>query len=277
MYDLLFQKVKETLLSVAEEDKFFGARIGFFGILHTWGQKLNLHPHLHCVVPGGGLVGEKWIRSPRDFLFPVKVLKMRFRSLYLLGIKKLYQEGALDVKGSAFARREDFQRILDKLFKEEWVVYIKESFRNSNTVLEYLGRYTHRIAISNHRILSLNDDQVAFSYKDYKDNNQKKVLTLQAENFIKRFMLHTLPSRYVRIRYYGVMANKNRKTSLALCLKFFHIKQKEPEEPLDWDVLMLHVTGTDVHRCPNCGEGALVPFDPRDRIIGKPPPVAFCG
>ena len=273
MYDLLFQKVRETLLSVSEDDKYFGARIGFFGILHTWGQKLNLHPHLHCVVPGGGVVGSKWIRSPKDFLFPVKVLKKRFRSLYLLGMKKLYQEGILDLDGTVFSQGKTFQELVDKLFLQDWVVYVKESFRNSNTVLEYLGRYTHRIAISNHRILGIGKDEVTFSYKDYKENNCKKTLTLAAKNFIKRFMLHTLPPRYVRIRYYGLMANRNRSVNLSLCLEFFHIKQKKSTESPSWDSLMLLVTGVDVHKCPNCEEGALVAFDPWSKLLGKPPPV----
>jgi hypothetical protein len=272
MYDLLFQKVKETLLSVSQEDKYFGARIGFFGILHTWGQKLNLHPHLHCVVPGGGVVGKKWIRSPRDFLFPVAVLKKRFRSLYLPGLKDLYLKGFLDADGTLFSAKRDFQKLIDSLFHSEWIVYIKESFRNSNTVLEYLSRYTHRIAISNHRILELKNGQVSFSYKDYRENNCKKLLTLPAENFINRFMLHTLPPRYVRIRYYGVMSNRNRKASLQSCRGFFHIKPKKQEKPVPWDQLMLRVTGRDVHCCPCCGKGTLFPFSPLDRDFGKPPP-----
>lgn len=271
IYDLLFQTVKETLLSVSDEKKHFGARIGFFSILHTWGQKLNLHPHLHCVVPGGGLVGKKWIKSPKDFLFPVEVLKRRFRSLYLTGLKTLYNKQQLDIEGSEWESPARFRKLIDSLFKTDWVVYVKESFRNSDTVIEYLGRYTHRIAISNHRIVQIEDGKVSFRYKDYKQNNTQQVLTVSAEDFIRRFMQHTLPARYVRIRYYGIMANRNKRDYLANCLEYYNLEPKEPEEELPWYERMLKVTGVDVYCCPGCRKGKLFPLEEyRTRTHGPP-------
>ena len=195
IYKLLFDKVKETLLSVSEEKKYFGAKIGFFSILHTWGQKLNLHPHLHCVVPGGGYSEKekKWIKSPKNYLFPVEVLKKRFRSLFLVELKAMFKRGDLYLIGTDYSDPGQFFKLIDNLFEINWVVYLKESFQNSDSVIEYLARYTHRIAISNHRIIKVENDRVFFYYKDYKENNEKKIMSLPVMDFIKRFMWHIVP------------------------------------------------------------------------------------
>ena len=202
IYKLLFDKTKETLSSVSLDEKYFGAKIGFFSILHTWGQKLNLHPHIHCVVPGGGYRQDKnkWVSAPADYFVPVEVLKQRFRSVFLIGLKRLYNEGKLYLENTGYKGKKLFQRLIDELFKKEWVVYIKESFNNSNSVIEYLAKYTHRIAISNHRIISLEDDVVTFSYKDYADENKKKTMSLPVMQFMRRFLLHIVPYKFVRIR-----------------------------------------------------------------------------
>ena len=222
IYNLFFQKCKETLLSVGKEEKYFGAKIGFFSILHTWGQKLNFHPHLHCVVPGGGFseAKNKWIRSPHNYLFPVQVLKRRFRSSFLKGLKELYRDKKLNLNGTQYMNSIAFQKLIDILFKEEWVVYLKESFKNSDSVIEYLARYTHRIAISNYRIISLKNDMVTFKYRDYKDNNREKTMKMQVYSFMQHFMMHVLPYRFVRIRYFGLLSHRNKKMQLKHVINF---------------------------------------------------------
>ena len=274
IYDLLFGKVKETLLSISEDTKYFGAKIGFFSILHTWGQKLNLHPHLHCVVPGGGYSEKekKWKKSSKNFLFPVKVLKARFRSLFLTELKKMYKQGELVLSGTDYSRPNEFYKLIDDLFRIDWVVYIKESFNNPDSVIEYLARYTHRIAISNYRIVKVEDDRVFFFYKDYKENNKKKIMSLPVMEFIRRFMLHIVPLRYVRIRYYGLMANRNKKNSLKECYDYFELEHKIKEISKGWDDIFLDVTGIDVHKCPVCGIGNMVCREFLGSKLYRPPP-----
>lgn len=205
IFKLLFDIAKETLLSVASEEKYFGADIGFFAILHTWGQKLNLHPHLHCVVPGGGYSQSqgKWIQAPNNFLVPIAVLKKRFRSLFLTGLKQLKANEFLILENTKFENSADFQNLIDDLFAKEWVVYLKEAFQNSGTVIEYLARYTHKIAITSHRIISYENDKVRFKYRDYQDGNKSKVAEIDVLKFMRLFLLHVVPKRFVRIRYYG--------------------------------------------------------------------------
>lgn len=268
IYTLLFHSVKETLLGVASEEQYFGAQIGFFSILHTWGQKLNLHPHLHCVIPGGGYSPKTktWIRSPENYLLPIAVLQKRFRSIFLLGLKKLYHESLIAPPG--------FQQLIDDLFKIDWVVYLKESFKNSDSVIKYLARYTHRIAISNYRIIGVENGEVLFSYKDYSDGNKKKILSLDVDEFIRRFMNHVVPPRYVRIRYYGLMSNRNKNKNLALVQEFYQIppKEKEEEMPKSWDVIYMSVTGCDPHLCPHCKEGEMITTLVIPGRGGKSPP-----
>jgi len=268
VYKLLFNSVKETLLSVASDEKYFGAQIGFFSILHTWGQKLNLHPHLHCVIPGGGYSREtkKWIRSPENYLLPIQVLQKRFRSVFLQGLKRLYSD--------SLTAPSDFQNLIDKLFKIDWVVYLKESFKNSNSVIKYLARYTHRIAISNHRIISVENGEVLFSYKDYCDGNQKKVSRLKVNEFIHRFMLHIVPYRFVRIRYYGLMSNRNKKKNLVLVREYYQIVSQVHEDDVgnSWDTIYMSVTGCDPHQCPQCKEGEMIVTLSIPGRGGKSPP-----
>jgi len=274
LYDNLFNKVKETLLSISDEKKYFGAKIGFFSILHTWGQKLDMHPHLHCVVPGGGYSEEegRWKSCRENYLLPVAVVKKRFRSLFLLELKAMYKRGELFLSGSEYQKSDAFYRLIDELFSMDWVVYIKESFSNSDSVIEYLGRYTHRIAISNYRILKVENDKVSFTYKDYRENNAKKTLTLSALDFIKRFMTHVLPSHYVRIRYYGIMSNRNKKSCLEECYEYFEIERKIAELSDDWDDIYLEVTGIDIHTCPECGEGQMIIIGGIGKNQYRPPP-----
>lgn len=274
LYSLMFDVCRRTLLSVSADEKYFGADIGFFAILHTWGQKLNLHPHLHCVVPGCGYSEKKkkWIHSPNNYFVPVQVLKLRFRSLFLRGLKELYKEEKLYLQGTQFLGAKNFQRMIDALFSLDWVTYLKESFQGNESVIEYLARYTHRIAISNQRIIDVKDDVVRFRYRDYKDNNNEKIMALSADSFIHRFMTHVVPRRFVRIRYFGLLAHRNKKKAIAECLKFHGIKKTEKTVPHGWCELFLKVTGKNISCCPVCKTGRLVVKEILEPVRYRSPP-----
>jgi hypothetical protein len=259
VFKLLFDKVKETLLSVSEDEKYFGVRTGFFGIIHTWGQKLNLHPHIHCVIPGGGYSDKKqeWKSCPPDYLFPVKVLTKRFRSLFLCGLKEMYNSGKLYLENTKYKEKKYFQNLIDELFKTEWVVYLKESFKDSGSVIKYLSKYTHRIAISNYRILEVKDRIVTFSYRDYSDNNKTKILKMDVIKFMSRFLLHVVPYRFVRIRYYGLMSLRNKKKSIEDCYAFYELRY-EKREKKTWEKLYFEITGVDIHKCMECKIGNMI-------------------
>ncbi len=259
LFNLMFRTAKETLLSASAEEKYLGADIGFFAILHTWGQLLNAHPHLHCVVPGGGFSQkkQKWIHAPYNYLLPVSVLKKRFRSLFLQELKNLHRAENLYLKGTKCKDSNSFQRLIDALFVKNWVVYLKESFQNCNSVIEYLARYTHRIAISNYRIISVENDIVTFKYRDYKDGNNEKKARMPALSFMRRFMLHVLPYRFVRIRYFGILSHRNKKKAIEACREFYDVKHKSETGHHDWRDYFLQSTGRDVSRCPKCNTGTL--------------------
>jgi len=279
IYDLLFQKCKETLFSVSGDKKYFGAKIGFFAILHTWGQKLNRHPHLHCVVPGGGYSEDKkaWIQTSKKFLLPVDVLKPRFRKLFLKGLKVLHSSNKLYLAGTPYVDPGRFQDLIDSLFSKDWVVYIKKSFHGEEKVIEYLARYTHRIAISNYRILKFENDRVTFSYKDYNDGNKKKIMELSSHSFIYSFLRHVVPQRFVRIRYYGLFANRNKKKAIEACREFHGIEVIEEEPaPLHWTEIYLRVTGKKVNACPVCENGTLRMTKMISSIRYRGPPAAGC-
>jgi predicted Zn-ribbon and HTH transcriptional regulator len=259
VYNLLFEKVRETLLSAAGEEKYFGAKIGFFAVLHTWGQKLNLHPHLHCVVPGGGWDegAGRWRESPKKFLLPWPVVSQRFRSLFLTSLRAAYRAGELKVAGSKFERRAEFSALVKKLFKTKWVVYLKESFRDSTSVIRYLARYTHKIAIANHRILKVENGEVWFSYRDRRDGNKRKVLRLRTDEFMRRFCLHIVPKRFVRIRYYGLLSHRCKREALGSCREFYSLPPPEPPAARTWAEVLCDVTGVDPYACPACGQGRM--------------------
>jgi predicted Zn-ribbon and HTH transcriptional regulator len=273
VYNLLFEKVKETMLSAALEPKYFGARIGFFAVLHTWGQKLNLHPHLHCVVPGGGYDTDgRWMKTPDGYLLPVRVLANRFRSLFLTALKAKYTNGELTVTGSRFERPEEFRSLINTLFKTGWVVYLKESFRDHESVIEYLGRYTHKIAIANHRIVKVEGGEVRFSYKDYRDSNKRKVMAVPADEFMRRFCLHIVPRRFVRIRYFGLLAHRNKRAALCSCREFYELPVAAPCEKYSWQDVLRRVTGIETSICPACKQGWLVETFQPGTIVWRAPP-----
>src|SRR6516165_31288 len=213
LYDLLFQTAAASLRALTADHRRLGAQVGITALLHTWGQNLLFHPHLHCVVTGGGLSpdGSRWIATRSGYLFPVKVLGRLFRGKFLAGLKEAYQAGQLTLGGSVadLAEPAAFGRWLDGLYRQDWVVYAKRPFGGARQVFRYLGRYSHRVAIANSRLLALEDDQVLFHWRDYADDNRLKVMRLTAEEFIRRFLLHVLPKRFVRIRHYGLLAGRN--------------------------------------------------------------------
>jgi len=258
VYDLLFRAASDTLATFGPGPRFFegdtGATLGVTAILHTWGQNLSLHPHLHCVVTGGGLSpdGQHFVR-PRHagFLFPVRALAKVFRGKFLDGLRKAFDAGELGQNDSTPALCESLRRI-------DWVVYAKPPFAGPEQVLAYLGRYTHRIAISNHRILGLEEGKVTFRYRDYKDGSRQKVLRLSVHEFLRRFLLHVLPKRFVRIRHYGLLANRHRAEKLARCRDLLEVPQPK-ERARECVKEKLHrLTGIDPLRCPACEQGRMV-------------------
>jgi hypothetical protein len=220
LYSLLFRTVSQTLLDIAGDPKHLGAEVGGLAILHSWGGQLQHHPHLHCVLPAGGLApdGSRWVPCRPDFFLPVRVLSRRFRRLYLDGLKHLYRQGELTLTGRCrdLAEPRPWKRLLAALRDKEWVVYAKEP-QDSEHILKYLARYTHRVAISNHRLVALQDGQVSFRFKDHKRGGQLRTQTLKAVEFLRRFCLHMLPKGFHKIRYFGYLANRHRQAKLALC------------------------------------------------------------
>jgi hypothetical protein len=224
IYSILFRAASETLLTIAADPKRLGAATGFLAVLHTWGQNLHLHPHIHCVVPGGGISPDhsRWIacrKYRKSFFLPVKVLSRFFRKRFLLHLRKAFEKGKLQFLGELepLAQPAAFEALCQKAGRVDWVVYAKRPFGGPEQVLKYLARYTHRVAISNRRIISMQDGRVTFEWKDYAAGNQTKTMTLEATEFIRRFLLHVLPSGFVHIRHFGFLANRKRKEMLALC------------------------------------------------------------
>jgi len=265
MYDLLFRSVSETLTELAHDQKHLGAQIGATGILHTWGQNLMDHPHIHCIVTGGGLSpdGSRWVSCRKKFFIHVKVLSEVFSGKFLDYLKHCFKKGALVFPGSISHLKEpgDFKIFMRQIYKKKWVVYCKPPFGGPQGVLQYLGRYTHRIAISNNRILSNRDGKASFLWRDYADNNRQKTMTLKADEFIRRFMLHVLPARFVRIRHFGLLANRNRKDAIALCRKFLGSGITETKENVSketWQEQLIRICGIDVTVCPVCQKGRML-------------------
>ena len=274
VYDILFRATSETLRTIAADPKHLGAEIGFFAVLHSWGQNLMFHPHLHCVVPGGGLSpdGQRWIACRRSFFLPVRVLSRRFRRLFVESLEKAFDEGQLKFFSSLqeLDDRKAFLRYLAPLRKKKWVVYAKKPFAGPQQVLDYVGRYTHRVAISNNRILNIEDGQVTFRYKDYRDGSQQKTMTLSADEFIRRFLLHVLPAGFHRIRYYGFLGNRYRKEKLQQCRHLLGMILLEPGSStevaeLDYRDRYQALTGSSLWECPACHRGRMI-------VIGEIPP-----
>jgi len=257
LYDLLFRAASATLLTLAADPQRLGAQVGITAILHTWGQNLRFHPHLHCVVTGGGLApdGQRWVAGRRRYLLPVRVLGKLFRGKFLAGLQKAYQAGQLTLTGSVrpLGDPRAFQQLLQQLYRHNWVVYAKRPFGGAAQVFRYLGRYSHRVAIANARLVAMDHDRVSFRWKDYADNHRTKVMTVAAEEFLRRWLLHVLPKGFVRIRHYGLLASVNVATKLQRCREL--LGQETPSGPhaaKGWIDRVLAWTGQDPRRCPQC-------------------------
>ena len=252
VYGILFRAASETLLEVAATPKHLGAEAGFLAVLHTWGQNLQHHPHLHCVVPGGGLSPDhtEWISGRSHFLLPVKVLSRVFRGKFLALLQTAVRKGRLQFHGglAELRRKAVFQRLLGRAYGCEWVVYTKPPFGGPEQVLRYLSRYTHRVAISNHRIVNVADGNVTFLWRDYAHGNRKKKMTLPACEFLRRFLLHVLPQGFVRVRHFGFLANRHRRTLLDLCRRLLQVRPTVPAGA---------TVDLDLPQCPACRAGRL--------------------
>ncbi|HEX8814051.1 MAG TPA: IS91 family transposase [Terriglobales bacterium] len=276
LYDLLFRTSAETLLEVARDPRHLGAEIGFFSVLHTWSQQLKLHPHVHCVVPAGGLSPDhtRWVRSRDNYFLPKKVLQKVFRGKFVDALKQDFQNGQLIFQGDLklLAQPKIFAAWLRPLYRQDWVVYLKRPFGGPEYVVHYLGRYTHRVAISNHRLVSLTDGQVTFRCRDSAHHNEQKLLPLSLNEFLCRFLLHILPQGFVRIRNFGFLANRKRATLLPLCFQLLGSAQPPQAEQ--------HASSTEdgpaLWRCPKCGG----PMKVIERLtaaeiqLRSPPPVS---
>ena len=262
LYTLLFQAARETLATFGDDPRHLGGELGGIAILHTWGQTLVQHLHLHCVVPGGALArdGSRWLPAKRGFLFPVRALARVFRGKYLAGLRHAFDRGALRFAGSVagLADPAAFAAFLATLRTHDWVVYAKPPFGGPTQVLEYLGRYTHRVAISNDRLVSGDAGQVRFRWKDYARGNRVRTMTLAADEFLRRFLLHVLPAGFVRIRHFGLLANRGHAAKLARCRALLAARPlTAPAGPEPVATLMLRLTGVDIGQCPVCQAGRL--------------------
>ena len=266
VYNLLFSAASETLRTIAADPRHLGAEIGFLAVLHTWDQRLRHHPHLHCVVPGGGLSVDRegWRSCRRGFFLPVNVLARLFRRLFLQGLERAYQKGKLNFHGAGafLVKPIAFYRLLKSVHAREWWVYAKPPFGGPAQVLAYLGRYTHRVAISNHRLLSLKQGAVTFSWRDNRHGQLRSTMTLSAEEFIRRFLLHVLPRGFQRIRQFGLLANR-RRGELARCRRLLGATAQIVEaQSQDYQALYQTVTGTALQQCPACRTGTMKFFSP---------------
>ena len=277
VYGILFCAAAETLRTIAGDPTHLGAEIGFFAVLHTWGQTLGHHPHLHCVVAGGGVSsdGTRWIACRPGFFLPVRVLSRLFRRLFLRDLLEAFDTGRLRFSGAlqALADPQAFADHLHPTRRCEWVVYAKRPFAGPQQVLEYVGRYTHRVAISNNRLLAMDAGQVTFRYTDYRDDHQRKTMTLTAGEFIRRFLLHVLPPRFHRMRYYGFLGNRHRTEKLARCRQLLGMAATPSDTtppPPDYRDQYEALTGVSLRTCPLCHAGHMLVIETLSRDRARP-------
>jgi hypothetical protein len=268
VYGILFRAAAETLRTIGADPKHLGAELGFFAVLHTWGQVLLHHPHLHCVVAGGGLSadGSRWIACRPNFFLPVRVLARLFRRLFLEYLEKAFDADKLSLFGALASLRDrrGFQRHLRPARKSKWVVYAKPPFAGPEQVLAYVARYTHRVAISNDRLIGIGDGKVRFRWRDYRNGNRQKTMALTTNEFIRRFLLHVLPAGFQRIRYYGFLGNRCREEKLARCRQLLAMPQPDPsacEAAADYRDRYEEITGTSLTECPACHQGRMLVID----------------
>jgi hypothetical protein len=272
IYGILFHAAAEALRDVAGDRRHLGAEIGAIAVLHTWGQALHHHPHLHCIVPGGGIAPDqtRWVACPPGFFLPVRVLSRRFRDVFVRKLRTAFAAGALRFPAAlaTLADRAAFTAWVGDLARIDWVVYAKPPFAGPEQVLGYLGRYTHRVALANSRLVGLDDGQVSFTWKDYRQGGTTKVMTLAADEFIRRFLQHTVPDGFHRIRHIGFLANRHRTKKLALCRELLAAPPPEPRPPRRWQDRLRDLTGQAIDICPCCGGRMLT----CGTIPPQPPP-----
>ena len=260
IYGLLFKAASRTLLEFGRNPRWLGGELDITMVLHTWGQNLGQHIHVHCIVTDGGLSpdGQRWLTPARKgFLFPTAALSKVFRGKYLDFLGAAHRDGELRLKPAGGGDRRAFERLKSALRSHDWVVYSKAPFAGAGQVLAYLGRYTHKIAIGNHRLVGFDGEHVRFRWRDYADGKKVKVMRLDADEFIRRFLLHVLPRGFTRLRHYGLLTNRCRARKLALCRELLHQPAPEPREPETTQETMLRLTGVDITACRQCGEGTL--------------------
>jgi Putative transposase/Transposase zinc-binding domain len=274
IYNLLFHASAETLLEIARDPQHLGAEIGFFSVLHTWNQRLQHHPHIHCVLAAGGLAPDRsrWISSHPSFFLPTKVLSRVFRGKFVAGLKTAFREGRLQFHGQlvALAQPQAFSSWLRLLFRHDWVVYAKPPFGGPAHALRYLGNYTHRVAISNHRLVALTDQNVTFRWRDSAHGNKKRRMTLPVEEFLRRFLLHLLPRGFVRIRHFGFLANRQRARLLPLCFCLLQAQRSIPPYLPTPSPAFRHASW----KCPVCGASmhVLERLSAAQLLLRSPPP-----
>ena len=272
VYTILFRAAADALRDIAADPQHLGAEVGAVVLLHTWGQALHHHPHLHCIVPGGGLSLDqsRWIACKPGFFLPVRVLSRRFRTLFLKRLNAAFEAGELRFSGTlaALAGPAAFAERSTGLKTIEWVVYAKRPFAGPEQVLAYLGRYTHRVAIANSRLTGITDDQVSFTWKDYRHHGKTKIMKLTADEFMRRFLLHTLPDGFHRIRHIGLLANSHRAAKLARCRVLLAAPTPLPSLPQTYRERHRRLTGQDLDICPDCGG----PMNDLGPLPGRPPP-----
>ena len=265
IYSLLFRAGSETLLELGKDKKHLGAKIGVIATLHTWGQNLTDHPHLHCIVTGGGLSkDEKRWKYPKkltngdSFFVHVNVLSDLFKKKFMAYLQEAYDRGDLRRKDIPyFKSKRLFRQFKNDLYKKKWITYCKQPFSGAESVLEYLGRYIYRVAISNKRLIKLENGKVVFKWRDYRDGKEK-VMSLDAFEFIRRFLLHVLPTGFFKVRYYGILASRNLKTKLKRCKTLLKVRLSKSAEKLNWKELFFQITGIDLSLCPKCKEGRMI-------------------
>lgn len=262
VYDILFKSASESLLVLAKDEKYLNALTGLVAVLHTWGQNLMEHPHLHTIVPAGGWsdIAQCWKSSRRKFFIPVKVISALFKGKFLSLLKAAYNDGQLKFEGEikSLELKNNFKQLLNILYDKSWVVYAKKPFKNSSHIINYLARYTHRVAIGNNRIIGVEDGQVSFKWKNYKNHGRHEIMKLPAPEFIRRFLLHVLPKGFCKIRYFGIFASRNRKSIMLQCKKITgYVFQKPKFAGLPWKDALLLACGIDVSACPVCKTGKM--------------------
>ena len=264
VYALLFRAASQSLLELGRDRQYLGAQIGFTALLHTWSQTLTYHPHLHCIVPGGGLSfdGHRWLSSRRNFLVPVKVLSALFRGKMMAYLKQAYEAAELIFPGriAPWQDQRAFDQLCRDLYGKDWVVYCKPPISKPEKTLDYLARYTHRVALTNQRLIRLEEAQVLFRYRDSKNGNRIKRMTLPVVEFIRRFLLHVLPDQFIKIRHYGLLSNRCRTSKLRWCKYLLGAvcAVAEPPVRLTWQQRLHRITGIDPTVCPLCGKGKMV-------------------